>query len=191
MSNLTHFEKCQQRIALTKLAEDTENHSSRYILEECLNLGLDGPMPTLVNLTQHELTNSQRDSFPGLILDLGQMTTSNLSDALTFKTPPTLEEIEERAQNLAVRALLSGASHALIGGAPYLMGALEIELKKAGVIPIYSFSERKSVEQTSPEGVVTKTNVFEHVAWVGDDGLNPPSPLTETQPREYPPVYSE
>lgn len=54
----------------------------------------------------------------------------------------------------------------MIGGAPYLMAPLERMLKKSGYRPVYSFSERRSVEETLPDGSVKKTAVFAHVGWV-------------------------
>ena len=58
---------------------------------------------------------------------------------------------------------------AMIGGAPYLMAELEKALWNRGIEPVYSFSERKSVE-TEKDGVVTKVNVFEHVGFVSAIG---------------------
>ena len=55
----------------------------------------------------------------------------------------------------------------MIGGAGYFMRPLEEALREKGIKPLYSFSERKSVEKTNPDGTVTKVNVFEHVGWVG------------------------
>lgn len=52
---------------------------------------------------------------------------------------------------------------ALIGGAPYLVDALKVRLIELGIKPVYATTARKSVEKTSPEGVVTKTQVFEHL----------------------------
>ena len=54
---------------------------------------------------------------------------------------------------------------AMVGGAPYLMAELEKALWARGIEPVYSFSERKSVE-AEKDGVVTKVNVFEHVGFV-------------------------
>ena len=58
---------------------------------------------------------------------------------------------------------------AMIGGAPYLMAELEKALWNRGIEPVYSFSERKSVE-TEKDGIVTKVNVFEHAGFVSAIG---------------------
>lgn len=75
--------------------------------------------------------------------------------------------MQERAKKLANIAAEAGAEAAMIGGAGYFMRPLEEALKEKGIQPLYSFSERKSVEKTNPDGTVTKVNVFEHVGWVG------------------------
>jgi len=46
------------------------------------------------------------------------------------------------------------------------MGPLCAALKSIGVQPLFSFTERKSVEKVGLDGSVTKTSVFAHVAWV-------------------------
>ena len=56
---------------------------------------------------------------------------------------------------------------AMIGGAPWMMSALEGALLDAGVQPVYAFSVRESVEQVQPDGSVRKVNVFRHVGFVG------------------------
>ena len=83
---------------------------------------------------------------------------------LTFDEIPSKSEIAARAAALAEIAV--GHNAAMIGGAQYLMGALENALIAAGVEPLYSFSKRESVETVSADGSVFKTNVFRHVGWV-------------------------
>ena len=83
---------------------------------------------------------------------------------LNFATPPSVEEINERA--VALAALAVGFESAMVGGAPYLMGPLVAALKAVGVQPLFSFTERRSIEETQPDGSVRKTSVFSHVAWV-------------------------
>jgi hypothetical protein len=107
------------------------------------------------NLTQHAPTSDQSG------VTAVDLTASAL---LNFSTPPSVEEINGRAIGLA--ALAAGYASAMVGGAPYLMGPLVAALKAAGVQPLFSFTERKSVEKTNPDGSVTKTSDFAHVAWV-------------------------
>ena len=46
------------------------------------------------------------------------------------------------------------------------MAQLERRLRKVGIIPLYSFTERVSVEETLPDGSVKKSSVFKHAGWV-------------------------
>lgn len=114
---------------------------------------------SIKNLTQHKPTQEQID---------GNGNVTGIDDAaialLNFSAPPSVEEINERA--VALAALAVGFESAMIGGAPYLMGPLVAALKAAGVQPIFSFTERKSVEEAQPDGSVKKSSVFAHVAWV-------------------------
>jgi hypothetical protein len=67
-------------------------------------------------------------------------------------------------------------THAMIGGAPWMMAALESALLDAYITPLYAFSVRESVEIAQPDGSVVKTAVFKHVGFynpvlpvMGDD----------------------
>ena len=114
---------------------------------------------SIKNLTQHAPTQEQYDGRGGVTgVD------ENVVALLNFETPPSVEEIHERAAALA--ALAAGFESAMIGGAPYLMGPLCEALKAVGVQPLFSFSERRSSEQQMPDGTVKKVSVFAHVAWV-------------------------
>lgn len=118
-------------------------------------------MKKIVNLTMHNATESQ-------VKD-GVFEPSNkelVKESLLFTGLPTKKEIADKAIKLVEVAVTENATHAMIGGAPYLMGTLETELHKKGIIPLYSFTERKSVETHNPDGTVTKTNVFEHIGFV-------------------------
>ena len=46
------------------------------------------------------------------------------------------------------------------------MGPLCAALKAVGVQPVFSFTERKSVEKQMADGSVVKTSIFAHVGWV-------------------------
>jgi len=107
------------------------------------------------NLTQHAPTSDQAGV---------TAVDEHALEFLIFSTPPSVEEINDRAYALACRA--NGYTHAMVGGAPYLMGPLVAALHQAGVQPLFSFTERKSVEKVGLDGSVTKTSVFAHVAWV-------------------------
>ena len=99
------------------------------------------------NLTQHPATSDQADV---------TAVDPNAVALLNFAEPPFKTEVETRAAALA--ALAAGHHAAMIGGAPYLMGPLVAALKAAGVQPLFSFTERKSIEKTNPDGSVTKTS---------------------------------
>ncbi len=55
---------------------------------------------------------------------------------------------------------------AMVGGAPYLVDRLVRRLKELGVEPVYALSERVSKETVGSDGVVTKTQVFEHLGFI-------------------------
>ena len=118
-------------------------------------------MTKIINLTQHQASVEQTKAG---VFNLPE--DSILKDALTFNTLPTKVDIERRAQLITGIALTHEATHAMIGGAPYLMGALERLLKEAGIQPLYSFTERVSVEKKGENGEIIKTSVFQHKGWV-------------------------
>lgn len=118
-------------------------------------------MKKIINLTQHASTAEQRAE--GVMDALDQ---NSIKELLTFVSIPTPAEIKSRAETLAKIAANNDADAAMIGGAPYLMSALESALKNRGVKPLYTFSVRESVETVQPDGSVVKTNVFRHAGWV-------------------------
>lgn len=115
----------------------------------------------IFNLTQHEPTGSQIES----VASRTEEQASAVKSLLNFLEPPSREAIISKAAALADIAREAGATAAMIGGAPYLMGPLEKELRYRRIIPVYSFSKRVSKEVVV-DGTVQKTSVFEHVEWV-------------------------
>jgi len=109
---------------------------------------------------QHKLTQDQIDA--GLV-EYSQI--EELKKLLNFKTLPTKDEIAERARKIVAIAVAEGCDTAMIGGAPYLMGALESRLKNAGIKPVYAFSERVTVEK-EVDGKIVKTSNFKHLGFV-------------------------
>jgi hypothetical protein len=89
-----------------------------------------------------------------------------LAELLTFHSIPRIEDIDQRARGIASLAKVSGYSHVMIGGAPYLMGPLEAALRARELTPVYSFSVRSSEEQLQADGTVRKVNVFKHGGFV-------------------------
>ena len=117
----------------------------------------------IANLTQHPATAEQRAAG---VADLPAPDRQRLADLLNFPRPPSHAEIRSRAAGLAALAKESGASAAMIGGAPYLMGALERALAGVTITPLYAFTQRESEEQTQPDGSVKKVAVFRHLGFV-------------------------
>lgn len=114
----------------------------------------------IVNLTQHPGTPEQG------VVDLTGEALEDLKRLLTFERIPTAREIEATAERIADMAVAAGAQAAMIGGAPYLMAALERALRAEGITPMYSFSARESAEEKQADGTVRKTAVFRHRGWV-------------------------
>ena len=119
----------------------------------------------ILNLTQHQATPEQlaQGVFEPVVK-------RQITDRLLFEELPTQQEIVDRAEAIARIASgnnYSGVKHAMIGGAPYLMPLLEKSLRRVGITPLYSFSERVSEEVHQADGSVVKTNVFKHVGFVG------------------------
>ena len=120
---------------------------------------------TIVNLTQHNATNDQIDA--GVFnVDYDHNELDYLRSLLTFDSIPTIEDMQQRADEIAKIALRTNAKKAMIGGAPFFMGYLETALKSVGIQPLYAFSQRVSVETTAEDGAVTKQNVFKHMGFV-------------------------
>lgn len=113
----------------------------------------------ILNLTQHPATPEQIAA--GVIEPANKDAVRRL---LTFDEIPSRADIAARAAALA--EIADGHDAAMIGGAPYLMGALEDALKKKGVAPLYSFTRREVVEKTASDGSVVKTAVFRHAGFI-------------------------
>jgi hypothetical protein len=132
----------------------------------------------IMNLTQHRATP---DQVAAGVFDLPEDERRHLMSLLTFSDLPSKDEIKERANEVAALAALLAdgadreershndmggfALHGMIGGAPFMMRALEDALKDQGIEPLYSFSIRESVEETR-DGSVIKQNVFRHIGFV-------------------------
>jgi len=129
-------------------------------------------MKKILNLTQHKATPEQ---VAAGVVDLADDKRAILSEWLTFDSLPSADVISAIAATIA-QACCGGSltfgemaeeyGYAMIGGAPFLMSALENALIERGVTPLYAFSVRESAEQVQPDGRVTKTNVFKHIGFV-------------------------
>lgn len=139
-------------------------------------------MNILINLTQHTLTKEQFSHNGENLVEITFKPYNGISKGsidyvkhlLNFTSLPTKDEISKRAAALAdyAEGLLNQAKNdndklfALIGGAPYLMGALETALKERGIQPLYAYSQRESVETINADGSVTKTAIFKHMGYI-------------------------
>ena len=120
----------------------------------------------ILNLTQHIGTPEQDVIEPE--------NKAQVQKLLTFSNIPSKKEIATRASALAnLAAYHRDCSHdgdhepfaAMIGGAPYLMSALERALKAVNIQPGYAFSTRKSIEKVI-NGKIVKTSTFDHAGWI-------------------------
>jgi len=116
----------------------------------------------MINLTQHEASIQQEEAGVDEPLSVNK---SIIKELLTFDRIPSQEDIMNRASLLADIAKREGATKAMIGGAPFFMGALEKELMRIGIAPYYAFSTRTSQEMTK-DGKITKISVFVHEGFV-------------------------
>lgn len=127
----------------------------------------------IINLTQHPATPEQIEAG---VTDLPQAQRAALVAALTVDTLPKRQEIAQRCLCIAEIALQNGLgddmdddpvpASAMIGGAPWMMAALESALQERGIAPLYAFSVRESAEQAMPDGTVRKVNIFRHAGFV-------------------------
>ncbi len=115
----------------------------------------------MLNMTQHTSTTQQLEAG---VVEPNRTDKETIKSLLTFEEMPSKEEIEERAIGLRIIASSYKVGEAMIGGAPYLMSALERELKESNIVPCYAFSKRESVERLE-HGSVIKTNVFKHIGF--------------------------
>ena len=113
----------------------------------------------ILNLTQHPASDTQKKQ--GVVEPDDKEEIQNL---LTFKEAPSQEKMTKRASALADIAQEVSADAAMIGGMPSFMSSLERELVRRDIAPLYSFTQRKSVE-TEEDGETVKKTVFKHEGW--------------------------
>ena len=130
----------------------------------------------IINLTQHQASAEQHAAG---VVDPTPEEKTEIVGLLTFDLLPESGEVACRALRLATLAAgltwgplpdggegVREGTRIMIGGAPYLMAPLEKELRSWGLIPVYAFSVRESVETTDPDGTVRKSTVFRHRGFV-------------------------
>ena len=127
----------------------------------------------IINLTQHAATAEQ---VAVGVVDLPAEQREALIDALTFESIPDAGEIRARAHDIAELACFNGLggddgddpfpSHAMIGGALWLMASLAKELRLRSIEPVFAFSVRETEEKVQPDGSVKKVAIFRHAGFV-------------------------
>ena len=135
----------------------------------------------IINLTQHQESLEQRNAG---VVPRDPLETARAQELLTFSVRPTRKEVDLRAENLAqlavsMHAVRTGGDpfaelscqplwgiQVMIGGASFLMSALERELRKTGAHVVHSFSRRESQEVAMSDGSVEKVSRFVHDGFV-------------------------
>ena len=127
-------------------------------------------MNKILNLTQHQATP---DQIAAGVVDLSPELREQLQGLLTFDELPATNIIHRRIfaiRRIAIdEAKRLGATHVMLGGAPYLIAMLDrvLGLGEEAPRPVYAFSRRESVEELQKDGSVKKSVVFKHAGFVG------------------------
>lgn len=127
----------------------------------------------VLNLTQHPATAEQ---VAAGVVDLPAAERAHLVGLLTIDALPSSTELAARAHDIALLAHSNGlggddaddpvVTHAMIGGAPFLMGPLEAALVAQGIAPLYAFSRRVVREVVEADGTVRKVSEFRHEGFI-------------------------
>jgi hypothetical protein len=129
----------------------------------------------ILNLTQHI---ASADQINAGVIDFPPALRADIAALLTFNDCPTTDDIAERANEIANMAVenarsddhgagaASFALSAMIGGAPWLMAPLANALRDQGIVPLFSFSKRNSIDVPQADGSVVKTAIFKHAGWL-------------------------
>lgn len=122
----------------------------------------------IINITQHTIVEDQIKDLENRFKEIAVINPEGdmFKKDLTFVNMPSVEELVKRARKIANDSHIVGASYAVVAGAPYFMAALEKELFRLNIVPMYSFSERVSQETKEADGSVRKVNVFKHVGFI-------------------------
>lgn len=156
-------EKLDALIAELESAKKAVEAEAEDLIKAAANGFFSKQKNRVINLTQHAATAEQRAVG---VSDAYGENLEAIKEALTFEELPSSEEINARAKRLARIAKAGGYRRAMIGGAPYLMRPLEDSLRREGIMPMYAFTKRESVEKVGADGSVTKTAVFKHAGFV-------------------------
>ena len=116
----------------------------------------------ILNLTRHAATAEQLEAG---VYEPWEENKPKIKKLLTFDNLPSAEEIAVRANHLCFLACIETSfanlkdknttKAVMLGGAPFLMSALEKELKGAGIKVVYAL-----------DGNIKKTSAFKHKGFV-------------------------
>ena len=130
-------------------------------------------MTIIINLTHHAASAEQITQG---VTDLQGEQRDALVHLLTFSELPDVQEILDRASDIAELACYNGLGdpdgdspmphQAMIGGALWLMAPLATALRERNIDPVFAFSVRETEEQTQADGSVRKVAVFRHAGWI-------------------------
>ena len=118
------------------------------------------------NATQHLATPEQVEQG---VVDLPEEERENLAKFLTFEELPNSLQLRMHSIAVVGHILAAGAKpgdRVMIGGAPFFMEELSHSCRESGLVPVFAFSKRESVEQAMPDGTVRKVAVFRHLGFV-------------------------
>lgn len=120
-------------------------------------------MKKILNLTQHIASQEQRAAG---VIDPSPALKKQVQKLITFNSLPDANTVTGRALAVAglVESLPEEFTAAMIGGAPFFMGALERALENIGITPMYAFSRR--IVEESRDGS-EKRVFFKHEGFVG------------------------
>jgi len=118
----------------------------------------------ILNLTQHPASAEQVEAG---VVDLQGADLMKLKKELNFDFLPTKRELSTSASEIVDLAIRNSEEDdtVMIGGAPFFMPYLVLELKMCDRNPVFAFSVRESVEKEI-DGKVVKTSVFKHLGFV-------------------------
>lgn len=129
----------------------------------------------ILNLTQHAAT---ADQVADGVIELREGEKEYVKELLTFDKIPSKEELEDRAHDLSLFACTydiipddDGMNElqpnaVMLGGAPFFMGTLERWCESVGLVVLYAFSERESIDAIQEDGSVIKKSIFKHKGFV-------------------------
>lgn len=117
-------------------------------------------MTRILNLTSHTPTPEQIAK--GVVQPREEIFSCH-KDMLTFETIPSEKILRLTALVMAEHAKAEGFKYAMIDGPSYLIPHLVKELKEMGVTPLFSSTEKVSIEEPQLDGSVQKTDIFKHV----------------------------